>query len=219
MSIGSRIKEARKNAKLTQQELAEIIGVAQITIRQYESNKRQPRIEQLDFIAKKLDVDSNWLLTGQPSSPTVGEIVTDKLRLAGLSFTEAAEKAGLTPDELRAITKSEHIAIENYQVLAESMREDDLLSTIFFGTGINLNVIAADICKKYKLDDAIASQIVDDVIDTCRGYFRTKDEEVIARLLWMLNADGKAEATKRVEELTEISRYQAENEPESSDNE
>ena len=41
MSIGKRIREYRKALSLTQKELAEQSGTAEITIRQYENGKRQ----------------------------------------------------------------------------------------------------------------------------------------------------------------------------------
>ena len=65
MTIGQRIKEARKNTGLTQRELAERSGTATGTIQQYELGKRQPRIEQLQRIASALDVDVNWLMNGR----------------------------------------------------------------------------------------------------------------------------------------------------------
>lgn len=65
MSIGERIKEARKKAGLKQSELAEKLGVAVITIGQYERGVRQPRLEQFQRIAAILNVDVNWLMNGQ----------------------------------------------------------------------------------------------------------------------------------------------------------
>lgn len=56
MDIGGKIKEMRNAAGLTQSQLAQLSGVAPITIRQYETGKRQPRIEQLQKIAKALKV-------------------------------------------------------------------------------------------------------------------------------------------------------------------
>ena len=55
-SIGTRIKAARKAAGKTQAQLAELIGCATITIRQYEADKRLPSIIQMRRIAAALDV-------------------------------------------------------------------------------------------------------------------------------------------------------------------
>ena len=62
MDIGQRIKAARKAIGLTQDQLAQKSGVATITIRQYETGKRQPRLEQLQKIADALDVSISYLL-------------------------------------------------------------------------------------------------------------------------------------------------------------
>lgn len=62
MDIGLKIKEKRNAAGLTQSQLAELSGVAVITIRQYESNKRQPRADQLRAIASALNVSMDYLV-------------------------------------------------------------------------------------------------------------------------------------------------------------
>lgn len=64
MPIGERIRTARKEARLTQAELAEKAGVAAITVHQYESGKRQPRIEHLVSIAAALGVHPLYLMDG-----------------------------------------------------------------------------------------------------------------------------------------------------------
>ena len=51
MTIRELIKEARKNARFTQRELAEKSGTATGTIQQYERGARQPRLEQFQCIA------------------------------------------------------------------------------------------------------------------------------------------------------------------------
>jgi transcriptional regulator with XRE-family HTH domain len=68
MTVGQRIKEARKIAKLTQRELAEKAGTATGTIQQYELGKRQPRLQQLRQIAQVLDADVVYLISGQTSA-------------------------------------------------------------------------------------------------------------------------------------------------------
>lgn len=62
MTIGDKIKNYRKLAGLTQKQLAEKCELAEITIRQYESDKRQPRIEQLCKISDALGIISTDLL-------------------------------------------------------------------------------------------------------------------------------------------------------------
>lgn len=62
VDIGEKIKEKRKEAGLTQSQLAELSGVASITIRQYESGKRQPRLEKLQKIANVFGISISDLI-------------------------------------------------------------------------------------------------------------------------------------------------------------
>lgn len=64
MSIGNRIKAARKSKGWTQAQLAEKSGVATITISQYETGKRQPRTAILEAIADVLEVPFFYLFSG-----------------------------------------------------------------------------------------------------------------------------------------------------------
>lgn len=66
MSIGERIKQARKAAHLTQEQLAQKCGVATITIRQYENEKRKPSIEQIRNISDALRVNWMYLIGYKP---------------------------------------------------------------------------------------------------------------------------------------------------------
>lgn len=56
MTIGERIKEARKYRNMTQKQLAEAANVATGTIQQYELGKREPRYEILINISKALNI-------------------------------------------------------------------------------------------------------------------------------------------------------------------
>lgn len=56
MSISANLKKLRKERGLTQKKLGELCGLAEITIRQYESGKYQPKIETIEKIARALKV-------------------------------------------------------------------------------------------------------------------------------------------------------------------
>lgn len=62
MKAGKQIKALRLAAGLTQKQLAELAGLAEITIRQYELNKREPKLEQLKKIASVLNVSVSELI-------------------------------------------------------------------------------------------------------------------------------------------------------------
>lgn len=56
MAVGERIKQARKKAGLTQQELANALGVKYQMIGQYENGKRNPKLQTILKIAQALEV-------------------------------------------------------------------------------------------------------------------------------------------------------------------
>lgn len=56
MTVGERIRAARKKAGLTQKELGEQCGIAEPTIRRYELGKLNPKIETLKKIAEPLGI-------------------------------------------------------------------------------------------------------------------------------------------------------------------
>lgn len=61
MSIGSRLKEARKQKKFTQEELAAKIGVTKGAIANYENQVSTPKIEILFKLIQELGVDANYI--------------------------------------------------------------------------------------------------------------------------------------------------------------
>jgi transcriptional regulator with XRE-family HTH domain len=60
--FGTRLKLARKNKKMTQKDLAGLLGVEQSTISNYEKNFRFPVASALRDIADQLDVSLDYLL-------------------------------------------------------------------------------------------------------------------------------------------------------------
>lgn len=58
----NRIKKLRLYYGLTQKELGEIIGVTDREISAYEHGKRNPKKPNIDFMAKRLKVSSDYLM-------------------------------------------------------------------------------------------------------------------------------------------------------------
>ena len=64
MGVGARIKALRKQAHITQPELADRIGVHETTIRRWEQEKdRGPDAKAVNAIAEALDTTPEYLLT------------------------------------------------------------------------------------------------------------------------------------------------------------
>ena len=56
MTIGEAIRTIRKRKGITQKKLAELTGIAEITIRQYEADRYSPKSKQVERLAKALGV-------------------------------------------------------------------------------------------------------------------------------------------------------------------
>ena len=74
MTIGERIKTARKQSGMTQQELAEKLEISYVGVSQWESGRRTPKRSTLERIAVALDVPLSYLTD---SGMITGQEVTD----------------------------------------------------------------------------------------------------------------------------------------------
>lgn len=64
-TFGTRLKKARTNKRLTQNEVAGQLGIDFTTVSKYENNKSQPDNETLRELASMYEVSLDWLLTGR----------------------------------------------------------------------------------------------------------------------------------------------------------
>lgn len=62
MIIGERIKQARKNKNLSQQELGDLLGVSKVSICGYEKGVRIPTMENFLQLIEILDLSPDYLL-------------------------------------------------------------------------------------------------------------------------------------------------------------
>lgn len=62
--INERIKLIRKNAGLTQEKFAKVLGTVQNTITGYETGKRNPSGSVIALICKEFNINEEWLRTG-----------------------------------------------------------------------------------------------------------------------------------------------------------
>ena len=64
MSVAIRIKIARKECKLTQQQVADVLGIDRSTYSYYELGTFNPSVEILVKLASIYNVELQWLATG-----------------------------------------------------------------------------------------------------------------------------------------------------------
>ena len=75
-NFGNRLKRLRKKAGLTQEQLAEAVGVNPITISWWENNKFLPKTQSIKALAKAFDVSEAELLNDPPAHNTGEWVIT-----------------------------------------------------------------------------------------------------------------------------------------------
>lgn len=127
MSIGTRIREARKSLGLTQKALGELAGIAEPTVRKYESDRLHPKYETLEKLAAPLQVTADYLRDGKkrlgdwlpPDGP--GETLALPLD-RGLcdQLSALAARRGTAPEALAAQLLSDAV----FAALEAELREE-----------------------------------------------------------------------------------------------
>jgi len=108
MNVAERFKKVRKEiAKKNQKEMAELLGVSEITIRRYETNKTEiPKVVALALEAL-YGVNHHWLLTGEGSmfvNPPQKEPVKETPpNQAGIDKELAVMISMLSPEQQEAL--------------------------------------------------------------------------------------------------------------------
>ncbi|TGE15998.1 XRE family transcriptional regulator [Hymenobacter elongatus] len=78
LTIGERLKVVRQSRGMTQQEMADLLGVSRPLITQLEGGRHQPSSEALETIVDKLGISRNWLWFGsgpmEEFSPVGGNV-------------------------------------------------------------------------------------------------------------------------------------------------
>lgn len=100
-AIGTRIKEAREAKGLTQEQLAEIVGLSSTHISVIERGVKAPKLETFIEIANALDVTSDSLLL---------DVLDNSLQITTTELSEQIKR--LPPKEQRKILKAVRALVE-----------------------------------------------------------------------------------------------------------
>lgn len=107
MTIGERIRKARKFAGMTQEELADRIGVARISVTRWEKGYRNINLNQIKKIAEAIDVPFETLILDDERSNTMDESKTIDFGAgpAGFNQENDDERFKAIVDEINKETK------------------------------------------------------------------------------------------------------------------
>lgn len=75
-TIGQRIRWARNNAGLTQQQVADHFGIARVSVTQWEGDKTAPESDKYPELARLLDVPVEWLIAQTGPVPVSKELLS-----------------------------------------------------------------------------------------------------------------------------------------------
>jgi transcriptional regulator with XRE-family HTH domain len=101
MNIGQIIKKLRSDRHLSQQQLADILGVHRKTIAFYEQNKSQPPADILQKMASIFEVSYDDLLSGKSDFP--GVTVKDKTLIP--TFQEIDNLSEMSKDVVKTVVE------------------------------------------------------------------------------------------------------------------
>lgn len=102
--VTNRFKEARKAARMTQQEVAQILDVSLDTIWRLESGQRKPKAEEVQKLADLYGVTYSYLL---PSSPGFAAMLTECIGNSPMRLEELAERANVFSSDLARYASGE----------------------------------------------------------------------------------------------------------------
>ena len=80
MTLGEKIRHARKNCGLSQEKLAEKLCVSRSAIAKWETDKGMPDVENLKFLSRLLNVSVDYLLSDEP--PADPDLIREPYQLA-----------------------------------------------------------------------------------------------------------------------------------------
>ena len=69
MKWNEKMKQARKDCRFTQQEIADFMDVSRSTVANWELGRRKPTFIELNKLASRLKVDVNYLVEGSEVKP------------------------------------------------------------------------------------------------------------------------------------------------------
>ena len=86
MSFGENLQTIRKKNHLSQEGLAELLGVSRQAVSKWELGEGYPEVDKLLLLSKKLSVSIDSLLGGEDASPASGdEKPSERIRIISLT--------------------------------------------------------------------------------------------------------------------------------------
>ena len=124
--LGGRLRRARNGTGLSQEAVAERIGVSWMTVHRWERSQRAVPDYLLDKLCELYDKPIRWFLTLEEGDLEQENGLPDGLGRAGESSAAHNRKAGIGADDARRVYRKIADAPSNYIPLIEKVVEDIL---------------------------------------------------------------------------------------------
>lgn len=92
IQMGQRIKTRRKELRIKQTELAELLDISNNHMSSIETGKQKPSLDIFVMICEQLQVTPDYLLLGSMHAGNIPQDITDGLRLCSEEDIELARK-------------------------------------------------------------------------------------------------------------------------------
>lgn len=110
-TLGGRISIARETASLSSAQVARRLGIKSETLRNWETDRSEPRANRLTMLAGVLNVSPGWLLSGTGEGPPVGEVSDHDVAALQMLLNSARREQQTLADTLdRLEAKISHLA-------------------------------------------------------------------------------------------------------------
>ena len=176
MSFSENLQVIRKNNQLTQEELAELLGVSRQAVSKWELGEGYPEVEKLFILSKKLNVSLDSLMTGSISMNEVRE--TSRPGMIRI----ISPNEGVIMDIAKVMRSQEfkgRINSPKYALFASDGKEMSFwgAQNTFLGWYRNLDDINAEIAEIQKaLDTGVDSYVLQHSVKCKHNLFRTIEE-------------------------------------------
>ena len=144
MTFGNRLKTIRKNAKLSQNELAQKLYVTNKTISSWEADRTEPNIDMITKISEILESDIKYLLNGEKSKIDIETEIKIKI-----TEKEYKYQVDTLNSSAQFINEANHI--DNYYAKNNTINNHD--GWIIIGTRGNKKIITYKKRKKNTYDE------------------------------------------------------------------
>lgn len=195
MSIyGERIKIIREAAGVTQEALGKAIQTTGVTIMRYEKGVREPRLKQIEKIAKALDISENFL---QASAPFEDLGFLDQFKAVILGSLEQHKCFSFDNRSLQQIGDYEYWKCISENIASIVRSSKNALSIQYKNSEPEkVKFVSAQV--EFDFNEPIQS-----LIDN--GYIAQTYQILVG--LGKLNESGIDKVLERINELTELERY------------